>query len=75
METDEHGYFRFIAVPGGEPYFVFAVPPGQTAAMRNFDYFGVAAVGRRYGATRFCIRIASRGRSFVASPRRQVFSS
>ena len=46
VETDEHGYFRFIAVPGGEPYFVFAVPPGQTAAMRNLDYFGVAAVGR-----------------------------
>ena len=36
------------AVPGNEPYFVFAVPPGQKAAMRNMDYFGVAAFSARY---------------------------
>ena len=46
METDEHGYYRFSNVPGNEPYFVFAVPPGQAGAMRNLDYFGVAALQR-----------------------------
>ncbi len=29
VETDEHGYFRFLDVPGNEPYFVFTVPPGR----------------------------------------------
>ncbi len=41
VETDEQGYFRFFDVPGNEPYFVFAVPPGDVDAMRSFEYFGV----------------------------------
>ncbi len=41
VETDEHGYFRFMDVPGNEPYFVFALPPGENASMKNFDQFGV----------------------------------
>ena len=27
VESDEHGFYRFTDVPGGEPYFVFALPP------------------------------------------------
>ncbi len=46
VETDEHGYFRFADVPANEPYFVFAVPPGQTHAMRTLDYFGIAVFQR-----------------------------
>ncbi len=45
-ETDEQGFFRFVGAAGNEPYFVFAVPPGQTGAMRNLDYFEVAAFQR-----------------------------
>jgi len=41
VESDEHGYFRFPDVPGGEPYFVFALPPGENNAMRRFAYFRV----------------------------------
>ena len=43
VETDEHGYFRFSGVPGDEPYFVFALPPGENNAMRHFEYFGVGS--------------------------------
>ncbi len=46
VETDEHGYFRFADAPGNEPYFVFALPTGQTSAMRTLDYFGIAAFQR-----------------------------
>jgi len=46
VESDVDGYYRFSNVPGNEPYLVFAVPPGQTSAVRNFDYFGVAAFQR-----------------------------
>ncbi len=46
VETDEHGYFRFADAPGNEPYFVFALPAGQTSAMRTLDYFGIAAFQR-----------------------------
>jgi len=46
VETDAHGYFRFSNVPGNEPYFVFALPPGQTSPLRNFDNFAVAAIQR-----------------------------
>jgi len=41
VETDEQGFFRFLDVPGNEPYFVFAVPPGDASAIRSFDHFGV----------------------------------
>jgi len=41
VETDEHGFFRIADVPSGEPYFVFALPPAQNEAMRNFEHFGV----------------------------------
>jgi hypothetical protein len=46
VETDEHGYFRFNNVPGDEPYFIFAVPPGDGKAVRNFEYFGVGLLQR-----------------------------
>ena len=46
VETDEHGYYRFSSVPGNEPYFVFALPPGQAGAMRNFDHFAIADLQR-----------------------------
>jgi hypothetical protein len=46
VETDHQGFFRFAGAPGNEPYFVFAVPPGQPAAMRNMDYFGITAFQR-----------------------------
>jgi hypothetical protein len=41
VDTDEQGFFRFLDVPGNEPYFVFALPPGDANAMRSFEYFGV----------------------------------
>jgi hypothetical protein len=41
-ESNEDGFFRFENVPRNEPYFIFAVPPGQTSAMRNIHYFSVA---------------------------------
>ncbi len=43
VETDEHGFYHFTDVPGGEPYFIFALPPGVDGAMRNFEYFFVAS--------------------------------
>ena len=46
VETDDQGYFQFAGVPGGEPYFVFALPPGDITAMRHYDYFGVPALLR-----------------------------
>ena len=46
VESDEHGYYRFGNVPGGEPYFVFAVPPGDENSIRNFEYFGVGPLQR-----------------------------
>ncbi len=46
VETDEHGFFRFSEVPGDESYFVFALPPGDDDAMRNFEYFSVTTVQR-----------------------------
>jgi hypothetical protein len=52
-EADEHGYFRFAGVPGNEPYLVFAMPPGQTSAIKNFDYFGVAAFQREIWRDQF----------------------
>ena len=57
VETDEHGYFRFSDVPGDEPYFVFALPPGEDNAMRNFEYFGVGAGQRELWRRWSCIRI------------------
>jgi len=42
VEADEHGFYRFADVPGDEPYFVFAQPPGEDTAMRNFEYFSIA---------------------------------
>ncbi len=39
LETDENGFFRAGGVPADETYFVFAVPPGDTAAIRQFAYF------------------------------------
>ncbi|MHB1559386.1 MAG: carboxypeptidase-like regulatory domain-containing protein, partial [Isosphaeraceae bacterium] len=41
VETDEHGFFRFLDVPGNEPYLVFALPPDDANAMRGLHYFGV----------------------------------
>ncbi|MFI5454083.1 MAG: hypothetical protein ACHRXM_01390 [Isosphaerales bacterium] len=46
VETDDQGFFRFLDVPGNEPYFVFAAPPGEDRAMRSFDYFGVGFLQR-----------------------------
>ena len=40
-EADENGFYRFTGVPGGEPYFIFALPRGEATAVRNFEYFGV----------------------------------
>ncbi|HZW35217.1 MAG TPA: carboxypeptidase-like regulatory domain-containing protein, partial [Isosphaeraceae bacterium] len=41
VEADDQGFFQFLDVPGNEPYFVFALPPGDENAMRSFEYFGV----------------------------------
>ncbi len=41
VETDEHGFFRFVGATSDEPYFVFAVPPGRAGEMKNHDYFGI----------------------------------
>jgi hypothetical protein len=46
VETDEQGLFRFVDVPGNEPYLVFALPPGDEQAMRDFEYFGVGFLQR-----------------------------
>jgi hypothetical protein len=46
VETDAQGFFRFLDVPGNEPYVVFAVPPIVENAMRNFEYFGVGLFQR-----------------------------
>jgi hypothetical protein len=46
VETNEQGYFRFSDVPGDEPYFIFAVPPGDGNAVRSFEYFGVGSLQR-----------------------------
>ncbi len=46
VEADEHGFYHFVDVPGDEPYFVFAQPPGEETAMRNFDYFAIASSQR-----------------------------
>jgi hypothetical protein len=46
VETDDRGYFCFSNVPCNEPYFVFAAPPGENDAIRNFDYFTVASFQR-----------------------------
>ena len=46
VETDEQGFFRFVDVPGNEPYFVFALPPDDTNAMRSSEYFGVGFLQR-----------------------------
>ena len=35
VETDESGFFHFAGMPGGEPYFVFALPPGERTHLRN----------------------------------------
>jgi hypothetical protein len=45
-ETDEQGFFRFSDVPGDEPYFIFALPPGDDNAVRSLEYFGVASPQR-----------------------------
>ena len=50
-ETDEQGFFRFSDVPGDEPYFIFALPPGDDDAMRAPEYFGVAAPQREVWRT------------------------
>jgi hypothetical protein len=47
-ETDDGGFFRFGGVPGGEPYFVFALPPGERAAVRRFDFFSVPSYTREF---------------------------
>jgi hypothetical protein len=44
--ADEHGFFRFAGVAGDEPYFVFALPPGEEGAIRLFEYFGAASYQR-----------------------------
>ncbi len=41
VEADEYGFFRFGDVPGNEPYFVFALPPSDQSALKNFQYFAV----------------------------------
>ena len=46
VECDALGYFRFSDVPGNAPYFLFAVPPGSSDAMRLFDHFGVGNLTR-----------------------------
>jgi len=46
VETDDQGFFRFLDVPGNEPYFVFAVPPGDASAIRSFEHFGVGFLQR-----------------------------
>jgi Carboxypeptidase regulatory-like domain len=46
VETNEDGFFRFENVPRNEPYFTFALPPGQTASMRNLHQFAAAGVQR-----------------------------
>jgi hypothetical protein len=50
-ETDENGYFRFGGVPGDEPYFLFALPPGEENAMRDFRYFSVDSTQREVWQT------------------------
>ena len=45
-EADENGVFRFVGVPGDEPYFAFALPAGEPSALRGFVHFGVES-GRR----------------------------
>lgn len=46
VETDEQGFFRFVDVPGNEPYFVFALPPGDVNANRSSEHFGVGIFQR-----------------------------
>ena len=43
VDADDQGFFRFVDVPGDEPYFVFATPPGGGPAMREFVHFSVPA--------------------------------
>ena len=41
LETDGNGFFRTAGVPGDQPYFAFALPPGEDSALREYSYFGV----------------------------------
>ena len=51
VEADDRGFFRFVNVPGNEPYFVFALPPGEGPVMREFVYFGVPTPRREICAS------------------------
>lgn len=51
VETDEQGFFRFFDVPGNEPYFVFALPPGDGSAMRDSSTSASATLSARSGAS------------------------
>jgi hypothetical protein len=46
VEADEQGFFRFSEVPGDEPYFIFALPPGDDHAVRSLEYFDIASPQR-----------------------------
>ena len=46
VEADEQGFFRFSDVPANEPYFLFALPPGDGNAMKTFEHFVVGFVQR-----------------------------
>lgn len=46
VESDEQGFFYFSEIPEDEPYFVFAVPPNDSNAMRDLTYFGVGSLQR-----------------------------
>ena len=46
VECDGTGFFRFSGVHGDAPYFLFALPPGNSDAMRLFDHFGVGNLTR-----------------------------
>jgi hypothetical protein len=46
VDADDQGFFRFVDVPGDEPYLVFAIPPGGGPAMRELAHFGVPASTR-----------------------------
>lgn len=46
VETDESGFYSIPGVPGDEPYFIFALPPNEDNAIKNFRYFDVISAQR-----------------------------
>ena len=74
VETDEQGYFRFMDVPGDEPYFTFAVPAGETNAVRTFEYFGMGSLQREALACAGTAPAPSDGRPARRVPTNQTSS-